>query len=49
MQRKLILITNSDVYKSEQLRHDVKYRFVNREDVCNNKELNSDVEYEFYL
>ncbi len=48
MWRKLILITNSDVYKSKSLRHDVKYRFVNREDVCNNVEPKSDVEYEFF-
>ena len=48
MWRKLILITNSDVYKSETLRHDVKYRFVNREDVCNNTEQKSDVDYEFF-
>jgi hypothetical protein len=48
MWRKLILITNSDIYKSETLRHDVKYRFVNREDVCNNTEQKSDVDYDFF-
>ncbi len=49
MWRKLILITNSDVYKSETLKHDVIYIFVNREDVCNNTEQESDVDYEFFL
>ncbi len=46
--KKLILITNSDVYKSKLLKHGVKYRFVNREDVCNKTLQKGDVDYDFF-
>jgi hypothetical protein len=37
------------VHKSKSLRHDVEYRFINKEDVYNNAESKCDVDYVFFL